>query len=347
MGLINVENLLAELTAEQPCGEDMEYDVAFTELEIAAQGKAEQEYGDTLVEAEEPDWTEVEDKALAVLQQSKDLRAAMHLTRSLLKTEGLVGLSQGLELFRGYVEQYWDSVHPQLDPDDDNDPTMRVNVLRSLADEDTMLRAIRTAPLTDSRVAGRFSLRDIAVANGDLPPPENAEEGPADLTIIEAAFQDTDPERLQALADAVRESMEHVASIESTVTDAVEAGAGPDLSDLGKTLKKVHSALAERLGGDEEEAADEELEEGLAEAGPSAGAGGAISGAVKNPNDVIRMLDKILDYYARSEPSSPLPLLLQRAKRLVSKDFMTIMKDIAPDGVGQASTIGGISEDDD
>ncbi len=348
MGLINVDDLLAEITAEQPCGEDMEYDVAFTELEIAAQGKAEQEYGDTLVEAEEPDWAEVEEKALAVLQQSKDLRAAMHLTRSLLKTEGLIGLCQGLELFRGYVERYWDSVHPQLDPDDDNDPTMRVNVFRSLADEDTMLRAIRTAPLTDSRVIGRFSLRDIAVANGELPPPENAEEGPADITIIEAAFQDTDPERLQALADAVRESMEHVASIESTVTDAVEAGAGPDLSDLGKTLKKMHSALAERLGGDEEEAADEELEEGLAEVEPGAGAGGgAISGAVKNPNDVIRMLDKILDYYARSEPSSPLPLLLQRAKRLVSKDFMTIMKDIAPDGVSQASTVGGISEDDD
>ncbi len=347
MGLINVDDLLAEITAEQPCGEDMEYDVEFTELEIAAQGKAEQEYGETLVEAEEPDWAEVEEKALAVLQQSKDLRAAMHLTRSLLKTEGLIGLSQGLELFRGYVERYWDSVHPQLDPDDDNDPTMRVNVFRSLADEDTILRAIRTAPLTDSRVVGRFSLRDIAIANGELPPPENAGEGPADMTIIEAAFQDTDPERLQALADAVRESMEHVASIESSVTDAVEAGAGPDLSDLGKTLKKVRSALAERLGGDEEEAADEVLEEGSVEAGPGAGAGGAISGAVKNPNDVIRMLDKILDYYTRSEPSSPLPLLLQRAKRLVSKDFMTIMKDIAPDGVSQASTIGGISEDDD
>ena len=348
MGLINVDDLLAEITAEQPCGEDMEYDVAFTELEIAAQGKAEQEYGDTLVEAEEPDWAEVEEKALAVLQQSKDLRAAMHLTRSLLKTEGLFGLNQGLALFRGYVERYWDSVHPQLDPDDDNDPTMRVNVLKSLADDDTMLRAVRTAPLTDSRVVGRFSLRDIAIANGELPPPENAGEGPADMTIIEAAFQDTDPERLQALADAVRESMEHVTSIESTVTDAVEAGAGPDLSDLGKMLKKAHSALAARLGGDEEEAADEELEEGLAEVGPGAGAGGgAISGAVKNPNDVIRMLDKILDYYARSEPSSPLPLLLQRAKRLVSKDFMTIMKDIAPDGVSQASTVGGISEDDD
>ena len=348
MSLIDVDRLLAEITAEQPCGEDLEYDAAFTELEIAAQAKAEQEFGDTLVEAEEPDWAEVEDKALAVLQQSKDLRAAMHLTRSLLKTEGLAGLNQGLELFRGYVEQYWDSVHPQLDPEDDNDPTMRVNILKSLADEDTMLRPIRTAPLTDSRVVGRFSLRDIAIANGELPPPENAEEGPADMTTIEAAFQDTDPERLQALADAVRESMEHVTSIESTVTDAVEAGAGPDLSDLGKVLKEVRSALAARLGGDEdeEEAADEELEEGLAGAGADGG-GGAISGAVKNPNDVIRMLDKILDYYARSEPSSPLPLLLQRAKRLVSKDFMAIMRDIAPDGVGQASTVGGISEDED
>ena len=108
----------------------------------------------------------------------------------------------------------------------------------------------------------------------------------------------------------------------------------------------MRSALAERVGGDdEEEAADGESEEGLTEAGP--GGGGAISGAVKNPNDVIRMLDKILDYYARSEPSSPLPLLLERAKRLVSKDFMTIMRDIAPEGVDQASRVGGITDDDD
>jgi type VI secretion system protein ImpA len=345
MGLIDVDRLLDEITAEQPCGEDLEYDDAFTELEIAAKGKAEQEFGDTLIEAEEPDWAEVEDKAMAVLHLSKDLRVAMHLVRSLLKTEGLDGLNQGLELIRGYVEQYWDSVHPQLDPEDDNDPTMRVNILKSLADEDIMLRAIRTSPLTDSRVVGRFSLRDIAIANGELPPPENAEEGPADMTTIEAAFLDTDPERLQTLADAVRESMEHVTCIESTVTDVVEAGAGPDLSDLGKALKEVHSALAARLGGGEGEAAEEELEEGIAEAGPDTG-GGAISGAVRNRNDVIRMLDKIIDYYAHSEPSSPLPLLLQRAKRLVSKDFMTILRDIAPDGVGQASTAGGISEDE-
>ena len=105
MSTIDVSALLAEVSEDQPSGEDMEYDAAFIELEIATQGKEEQEYGDTVIEAEEPNWAEVEELALAILQQSKDLRAALHLTRALLKSDGFSGLNQALELFRGYVEQ--------------------------------------------------------------------------------------------------------------------------------------------------------------------------------------------------------------------------------------------------
>ncbi len=39
-----------------------------------------------------------------------------------------------------------------------------------------------------------------------------------------------------------------------------------------------------------------------------------------------------MGYYARQEPSRPVPILLTRAKRLVGADFMTIMKDMAPQG---------------
>lgn len=67
-----------------------------------------------------------------------------------------------------------------------------------------------------------------------------------------------------------------------------------------------------------------------------------MSGEIKNNEDVIRMLDKICDYYAKYEPSSPLPLLLQRAKRLVRKDFLEILKDIAPDGLTQAGRVTGV-----
>ena len=59
----------------------------------------------------------------------------------------------------------------------------------------------------------------------------------------------------------------------------------------------------------------------------------------------MRVLDKACDYFERHEPSSPVPLLLRRAKRLVSKDFMEILRDLAPDGVSQAENIGGTSND--
>ena len=52
------------------------------------------------------------------------------------------------------------------------------------------------------------------------------------------------------------------------------------------------------------------------------------------------------DYYSRCEPSIPVPLLLQRATLLVSKDFMEIMRDLAPAGLTQVEEIGGVPPDD-
>ena len=43
MATIDVEKLLGEISGEAPCGDDLEYDSAFSELERAAQGKPEQE----------------------------------------------------------------------------------------------------------------------------------------------------------------------------------------------------------------------------------------------------------------------------------------------------------------
>ena len=350
MSAFDIAALLEEISPEEPCGEDLEFDPAFTELEIAAQGREEQQIGDTIVEAEEPDWAEVTEKALAVLTRSKDLRAALHLTIASLRREGFVGLERSLRLVRGYLEGYWDSVHPRLDPDDDNDPTMRVNILASLADEPTMLRRLRKTPFTDSRVIGRFGMRDIAVAKGQLPPPAEGEGTAADMATIEAAFQDTAPETLQATSDAVKESIDHVRQIEALVTDQVGAGLAPDLSGLVKLLREAGKVLQGRGGGEAEAETDaDEADEKDAGAPAAAGArpaGVVVPGAINNPNDVLQMLEKICDYYARCEPSSPIPLLLNRAKRLVSKDFMTIMKDLAPDGVSQVASVGGIEEDD-
>ena len=60
--------------------------------------------------------------------------------------------------------------------------------------------------------------------------------------------------------------------------------------------------------------------------------------------DAIRALDAVAEYFRRSEPSSPIPLFVERAKRLVAKDFLEVLADIAPDAVSVARSAGGLKD---
>ena len=62
---------------------------------------------------------------------------------------------------------------------------------------------------------------------------------------------------------------------------------------------------------------------------------------VSTRDDVVAMLDKIISYYEQHEPSSPVPLLMQRAKRLVTMNFLELMKDLADKGLPQVEAITG------
>ena len=218
--MIDVDQLLQPVSDDAPCGEDLEYDEEFGELERCAQSRSEQQIGDTIVPAEEPDWREVGKRANALFSRTKDLRVAMYLLRAQVRTDGFAGLHGALGVLRGLIEQFWEPVHPRLDPDDDNDPTMRVNVIASMCDADTVLKAVREAPLVSSRTIGRFSLRDIKVATGELSTAGDDEKAP-DTTTIDAAFADVAADELQAMAARLSACLQSVSAIESVLTDQV------------------------------------------------------------------------------------------------------------------------------
>jgi type VI secretion system protein ImpA len=333
-GALDIGGLLEEVTPDAASGENLEYDPAFSELVRLAQGKAEQQMGDAVVAAEEPDWRAVRGKALELLARSKDLRLAVYLTRALMRTDGVAGLRDGLALTHGLIERHWETVHPQLDPEDGNDPTMRVNTLVALRDEDALLRALREAPLVASRAMGRFSLRDVLVATGQLPPP-SSDDPPPDTAAIDAAVMDTDLESLQATGAALTAAHELAGAVEMALTEKVGVGQAADFSELSNLLKQASKVVNEWLlrRGVGVEAAD----------GEAAGPGGerSMTGAINSREDVLRAIDRVCAYFAQHEPSSPVPLLLKRAKRLVSKDFLEILRDLAPDGVPQAEAIRG------
>ena len=337
-----MDGFLTQRSDDAPSGENLEYEPVFAALELAAAPGEEKQVGEDIVKGEEPDYAEVIAKAHEVLEQSHDLRAALHLALAELKVNGFPGLAKATQYIRGCLEQHWDTCHPQLDEEDDNDPTMRVNALVGLADDATMIRPIRMAPLTKSAAFGMVSLRDMEVARGETEPLPD-QDRVLDEPSIAAAFQDTDKQVLQEIYDGAAAALEDIKAIDA-VFNAQISGQGPDLTPAVKVLQRALAALADVTGNAAAEA-PEGQDAGEA-AAPAATGGGSAPGVINGPADVEAAIDRIMAYYAQKEPSSPVAILLARAKRLVGADFVTIMKDIAPDGMLQVRNVGGLPDDD-
>lgn len=370
MDLSDLESLLEPLSADEPCGPDLEYDAEFGEMDRAAQSKAEQQYGETIVAAEPPDWKDVRKRAMALLERTKDMRVVALLARAALNQDGIVGFQLAMQLQRGYVETYWDSVHPELDHDDDDDPTYRTNTLTTLCDEDTMLRELRETPLVASRAMGRFSLRDIEQARESADHPAEKSEGGAwaddeneaapkssgpSIAVIEAAFSDAAIEDIQVTEEATRMAAEYVAAIEQCVTEHVGINFAVSLASTTNLLLEMNKFVVSQLerrgvyadqpeSDDESESADAvDTDAGGGDVAAPAAAAQAfqINGKITTRKDAIKALDSVCEFYEENEPSSPLPLLIRRAQRLASKSFLEILRDLAPDALPQAEALGG------
>lgn len=347
---IDVQALIAPISEDAPSGPDLEYDSASVALEEAARAQPEQQFGDTIVAAAEPDWARVRDLAVGLLERSKDLRAALYLVQALTQGNGLPGLAQGLALVRALLGVYWDSLHPQLDLDDDLDPTARVNILTSLCDPDRVLRAVRNAPMVRVPGLGGISLRDLQIARGQMPPPPE-DKDVLKLDSIEAAMRSLDLDVIKDVVASVRGAVEDTAAIEQLLVEKVGVNQAVSLDPLRATLDEIRAFLGEQLAarGEPREASSGARSDEAGADGDTRGAAGAqrISGSITCPQDVIDALDKVISYYQAKEPSSPVPLLLMRAKRLVSLGFMDILRDLAPDALAQAANATGVSADQD
>lgn len=331
---------------DAPSGENLEYDPDFIAMELAGQPEEERQAGAEIVAGSDPDYKDLASKARVILERSHDIRAAVYLADCEVRLRGLVGFAEVTAYIRGCLEEYWDTCHPQLDEEDDNDPMMRINAVSGLGGRSTVVRSLRRAAyLTNSRVMGRVTIRDIDILNGEAEAAED--ETVKSSSEIDAAFTDTADEELEAFYTAAKSALDDVNAIDAVFLEKTP-GYGPSLDDLQQLLNKIVKTLAKYVQSDD--AVDESVD--AAGDGPVAGAqpaarSGGVPGVIETRADVTAALDRIMDYYARHEPSSPLPILLKRAKRLVGAEFMEIIKDLAPEGAANVRLVGGVSEEEE
>lgn len=346
--MIPLDTLLAPVSEAAPSGEDPSATGVLFELETAIQGKPETQFS----AAEEPDWRALKERAIAVAGTTKDLRVGSILTATLLRTNGLTGLRDGVQLLRGYIEQFWPTVYPLLDTSDNNDPSERLNALSNIAapvgSDGDLLRVIvglRAVPLLSAPQVGQFTLNHYLHVKGVVPTwPAEAGAAPTSA-LLDAAKKEVPPAAVKEVADAAKALLDDLAAIEKFFKDNAGPSLFPSFEPLRRELKHVHtwlavdeaaaSAAAPAAGGVSAAA-------GGSGAAPLAGAGGvAIAGEVHSRADALRAIDAIIDYYQRAEPSSPVPFILVRVKRIVNMNFIQLITELTPEAMDKIIGVTG------
>jgi type VI secretion system protein ImpA len=339
------KELLQPISADRPCGENLE-DTAllasFDEFRLYGRTKpleASSESGEgaprTLEDRDErpPEWPEIRNRSLDALSKSKDLRLLVHLGTAMLRTDGLPAFVETINVAANWLDNYFDLTFPLVD----GDGILRRSALNCFADPIAVIDALRRVPIVQSRQHGTFSLREIEVATGQAP--AGAGEQRRDEAQISAAFGTVATEDLTGLQKSVSGALGSLKSIDQKMREEVGTEAAPTFDLLSTQLTKIDRVLRGQVSARTGVADGAEGDAGEASNGRT---GPTAVGVIKSREDAIRTLDAVAEFFRRNEPSSPVPLFCDRAKRLISKDFLEVLADVAPEALGSARAAGGV-----
>ncbi|MBP1595055.1 MAG: uncharacterized protein H6Q05_432 [Acidobacteria bacterium] len=328
--IIDFAALLAPIPGENPSGTNLLYSGLHDQIREARRADDTLAQGDWKRDQKVSEWPLVFNLATnALASQTKDLQLAAWLTEALVNLHGFSGLADGLQLLRGLLEKFWDTLYPEID---EGDLEARANAV-GLLNRPSFAGAVQGIKITGNPVGPNYSYIEYKDSTRfDIP--ENLEtlefQEKERLTALkQQAVEErkiTSQEWRTAKGASNRAFYEDLNKLLQLCWDECKAldtlmdekfqRQTPGLSDFRKGLESVRSTveiiLKEKrlLEPDPVEA----TVDGSAEAG--AGGGGARSaGPAGTRADALRRLGEVAEFFRATEPHSPVSYLLQRAIR--------------------------------
>lgn len=320
------------------------------------------------------DWSSILEQSTELAATGRDIRLLAIVIRALAGAEDFDGLAQGLGLLTRTVEDFWDTVHPALreGPSPSEAARRRTNAILDLQNRDNgLLCDLEFSVVLSPRGLGAITVGDLCAAAltrnqaqselpsglGDKELAELLSRHEARVNRVTAACRAQAierPEELATLVQSIGTARTALSTLEAALTARVgENGIGFKLPELDKVLSRALVPLTAAQGQAAPGAAASEVS-AMAEptvspaqstngAHPPPAAGG-ITGSVNSRRDVERCLDMIIDFYERTEPSSPIPHLARRMRKMVPMNFLQLMEEIAPSGMKEFKNVAGVDD---
>jgi type VI secretion system protein ImpA len=332
------DDLLNPIPGDNPSGQNLRYDPVYDKIKEARREDEDLPTGEWQIERKLADFPLVirlSGETLAT--RTKDLQLAAWLTEALLRTEGIAGLSQGLDLICSLLENFWDTLYPELE---EGDTELRATPLDWVGSY--LEPYVRRAPITrsgrnwfdfkQSRTVGyeadtadneaKQQARAAAIAEGKITPEE-----------FDSAVNSTSVETYEKLLEQFDGAMERLDALD-VICQEKFGDAAPHYGKLRTALeevrhtvngiyqqKKPKPTIPEPEPEPEAAAAPEMAEQSWAPAGTAAAPARApVRRATAGPEpvdseDAIARIAAAAAYLRKQDPYSPAPYLALRGLR--------------------------------
>lgn len=350
--LIDIAALTAPIPGEAPVGVDLRQDPSgnalYTQLRDArgeartAERAQENEEGNFTIP---PQWRIIHDLAYeALIGQTKDLEIAAWLTEALLRSDGLKGLSAGLQVMTGLIEQYWDDVFPLPDEDGLATRVGPVTGLNGLSGDGTLIPPLRRTLLFNRPDGEPLQLWQYEQSVGlagivdEKRRQQRIAAGVIPFATLEAEAQVSAGTVLATLQRDTGAAIEAWGAL-SIVLDARAGPDSPPTTRVRDMLEQIRAAAA-KFGGpiveDVAAPAAGELSSAPAAESSDPAPGPIVAGAITSRADALRALVSVAAFFRRTEPLSPLAYTLEEVVRRAGMTWPQLLEEVLPDAAARA-----------
>ena len=327
---MDIEELLAPVSEQAPCGEDLAFS---SELDAIARARQADdpslEQGAWVTALKEADWKFVAAGCSRLLKtRSKDLRLAVWLAEASAKTAGLRGLGEALLVTAGLCERYWEGLYPLAD---EGDHEQRIGNLGWVAARVAQLA--RELPVTDG--APGYSLNDFAFARSHA----NSGAPAADALDVDGARRKSSPAFYSRLLEDCAYCEAAVTVLEKVIDERLGAD-GPgftaarsklqDLAHFAGPLAVKPAAVMEAAAVAVEAASVETAP--IAVMLPSA-VSAAPAGPLQTRAQALAQLRAVAAFFRHTEPHSPVAYLADKAAQWGEQPLHVWLRGVIKDDV--------------
>lgn len=324
------EGLLNPIPGDNPSGKTLRYDPVYDKIREARREEDVLPQGDWSREVKKADFPLVIKLTTEALStKSKDLQLAAWLTEAILFRDHIAGLREGLDLLRGFMETFWDTLYPEID---DGDLEFRAGPLAWVGSK--LDGAVRRLPITKNKL-DYFKYQESRRVGyeADAASEEKAAARAAAIAEKKCTAEEFD-EAVRATGDAYYEKLAAnlVAALESlqaleSLSDEKFGREAPSFANLRTALdelqdlvKQYHQPAAPAEEGDASaETEASEATKDAAAAGTGAPASkkrsGSVSAEPADRDDAMQRLTIVAHFLRHESPVNPVPYLLLRALR--------------------------------